>query len=235
MQPVRWVSRKAQNVHVVVVGCGRVGSSLALNLTQAGHTVAVIDRNPEAFRRLGADFSGTTVAGIGFDQDRLLAAGIEQAEALAAVTSGDNSNIVIARVARETYGIDRVVARIYDPRRAAVYQRLGIATVATVAWTTERVLRKILPDEPAVEWVDPAANVVIVERSVPTGWAGHKLAELEIDGVARLVALSRLGASQLPKPEHVAQEGDTVYIAVAGDGLSALDAKFASSPRAAGH
>ena len=141
-------------MHVVVVGCGRVGSSLALNLTQAGHSVAIIDRNPESFRRLGADFSGTTVAGIGFDQDRLLAAGVDRAEALAAVTSGDNSNIVIARVARETYGIDRVVARIYDPRRAAVYQRLGIATVATVAWTTERVLRKILPDEPAVEWVD---------------------------------------------------------------------------------
>jgi trk system potassium uptake protein TrkA len=221
-------------VHVVVVGCGRVGSSLALNLTQAGHSVAIIDRQPEAFRRLGADFSGTTFTGIGFDRDRLAAAGIERAEALAAVTSGDNSNIVIARVARETFGIGRVVARIYDPRRAAVYQRLGIATVATVAWTTERVLRKILPDQPAVEWVDPAANVAIVERSVPANWAGHPLSDIEIDGVARLVALSRMGASQLPKPEHVAQEGDTIYLAVAGDGLTALDAKLATSPKA-GH
>jgi trk system potassium uptake protein TrkA len=115
-----------------------------------------------------------------------------------------------------------------------VYQRLGIATVATVAWTTERVLRKILPDQPAVEWVDPAANVAIVERSVPGTWAGHKLSDLEIDGVARLVALSRLGVSQLPRPDHVAQEGDTLYLAVAGDGLTALDAKLATSPKA-GH
>ena len=129
-------------MHVVIVGCGRVGSALANNLSSAGHTVAIIDKRSEAFARLGSGFTGQAIAGIGFDRDRLLEAGIERAGALAAVTSGDNSNIMIARVARETFGVERVVARIYDPRRAAIYQRLGIPTVATVAWTSERVLRR---------------------------------------------------------------------------------------------
>ena len=119
-------------MHVVIVGCGRVGSAVALDLTGAGHTVAIIDKRPEAFSRLGPNFPGQPITGIGFDRDRLLEAGIERADAVAAVTSGDNSNIMIARVARETYGVERVVARIYDPRRAAIYQRLGIPTVATV-------------------------------------------------------------------------------------------------------
>ena len=130
-------------MHVVIVGCGRVGSALARSLTEGGHTVAIIDKRPEAFGRLPHDFSGQIINGIGFDRDRLIEAGIEEAASLAAVTNGDNSNILIARVARETFGIENVVARIYDPRRAAIYQRLGIATVATVAWTTERVMRRI--------------------------------------------------------------------------------------------
>ncbi len=156
-------------MHVVVVGCGRVGSALARSLTEGGHTVAVIDKRPEAFARLPPGFTGKTIAGIGFDRDRLIEAGIEDAAALASVTNGDNSNILIARVARETFGIENVVARIYDPRRAAIYQRLGIATVATVAWTTERVLRRILPSEAAVEWVDPSARVSLVERTISAG------------------------------------------------------------------
>jgi len=221
-------------VHVVVVGCGRVGSSLALQLTEAGHTVAVIDRKPESFERLGEHFTGQTITGIGFDRDRLLEAGIEGAGALASVTNGDNSNILIARVARETFGIERVVARIYDPRRAAIYQRLGIATVATVAWTTERVLRRIVTDVPGVEWVDPSASVSLVERQVDRSFAGHKLLDIETEhqGV-RVVALSRLGVSQLPTPQLVAQEGDVVYLAVTGDALNRLDALFA--PAKGGH
>ena len=153
-------------MHVVVVGCGRVGSSLALNLLAGEHTVAIIDRRAEAFRRLPADFAGTTVQGIGFDRDRLIEAGIERAGAVAAVTNGDNSNVLVARVARETFGVDRVVARIYDPRRAVIYQRLGFATVATVAWTTDQVMRRLLPDPTDAEWTDPTAKVCIVERQV---------------------------------------------------------------------
>jgi trk system potassium uptake protein TrkA len=222
-------------VHVVIVGCGRVGSAVALNLVGAGHTVAIIDKRAEAFARLGPTFTGQAVAGIGFDRDKLMEAGIERADAVAAVTSGDNSNIMIARVARETFGVERVVARIYDPRRAAIYQRLGIPTVATVAWTSERVLRRILPDEPAVEWVDPSASVMLIERVVAAGWAGHPLRELEADGQMRVMAVSRLGVAKIPGPDLVVQEGDVVYLVVAGDSLSTIDGRLAGPVKAGGH
>lgn len=127
-------------MHIVIMGCGRVGSTLAQTLEQQGHTVAVIDRDPTAFRRLGSGFGGRRVTGIGFDRDTLREAGIEEAGAFAAVSSGDNSNIIAARVAREMFGIENVAARIYDPRRAEVYQRLGIPTVATVRWTADQML-----------------------------------------------------------------------------------------------
>jgi len=214
-------------VHVVVVGCGRVGSSLATGLIEAGHSVAIIDKRPEAFDRLGQGFTGQAIAGIGFDRDRLTEAGIEKAAALAAVTNGDNSNIMIARVARETFGVERVVARIYDPRRAAIYQRLGIPTVATVSWASERVLRHILPELAAVDWVDPSAKVCLIERAVPASWAGHLVSDLEEPGRARLVAIGRLGVAQIPKSDLVAQEGDIAYVAVGGDAIAAFDERLA--------
>ena len=221
-------------MHVVIVGCGRVGSSLARNLVEEGHTVSVIDRKRVAFERLGADFPGDTFAGIGFDRDLLVKAGIEKAEAVAAVTNGDNSNILVARVARETFGIDRVVARIYDPRRAAIYQRLGIATVAPALWTTERVLRRLVPESAAVEWVDPSAKVSLVERSLARAWAGHLVLDVERDGV-RVVAVSRLGSALLPTEKMVAQEGDVVYLAVAHDALGHLDELIAGPAAGHGH
>ncbi len=208
-------------VHVVIVGCGRVGSSLARQLEEAGHTVAVVDRKSDAFQRLGPDFKGQTISGIGFDRDVLLSAGIERAEALAAVTNGDNSNILVARVARENFGIERVVARIYDPRRAAIYQRLGIATVATVSWTTERVLRRMLPEQHSTEWIDPSAKVSLVERTLPSRWAGKQVLELETLGI-RVVAISRLGESMLPTTSLVAQQGDIVYLAVPSSAVAGL-------------
>jgi trk system potassium uptake protein TrkA len=220
-------------VHVVIVGCGRVGSSLAHTLVDDGHTVAIIDRKSSAFERLRPGFAGEALAGIGFDRDLLMKAGIERAGALAAVTNGDNSNILVARVARETFGIERVVARIYDPRRAAIYQRLGIATVAPALWTTERVLRRLVPDGPSVEWVDPSAKVSLVERSLGRAWAGHKLSEIESDGV-RVAALSRLGAASLPSANVVVQEGDVVYLVVSSDALDHLDA-LVHEPAASGH
>jgi len=221
-------------VHVVIVGCGRVGSSLARDLTAGGHTVAIIDRRAESFSRLGPDFTGQTIQGIGFDRDRLTEAGVEGAGALAAVTSGDNSNILIARVARETFGIDRVVARIYDPRRAMIYQRLGIPTVATVAWTTERVLRRVLPDEEGIEWVDPSAKVMVVERVVASGWAGRSVDEIELPGLLRVVAVGRYGTSSIPKAGAVLQDGDVMHLAVAGDELAKVDAHLAG-PATGGH
>jgi trk system potassium uptake protein TrkA len=225
-----------QDVHVVVVGCGRVGSGLAATLESEGHSVAVIDRQSSAFRRLPPDFKGKTIRGIGFDRQRLKEAGIEEAGALAAVTNGDNSNIVVARVAREAFEIEHVVARIYDSRRAAIYERLGIPTVATVQWTTERVLRRILPDAHAVEWVDPSAKVCMVERTVPAHWAGRLLSAIEMPGAARVIAVSRLGESSIPDERSVAQEGDVVWVTVAGDRLDEFEKHLTdgSSP-AGGH
>jgi trk system potassium uptake protein TrkA len=197
--------------------------------------VAVVDRRPEAFGRLGPGFTGQTVSGIGFDRDRLAEAGIEGAGALAAVTNGDNSNILVARVARETFGIERVVARIYDPRRAAIYQRLGIPTVATVAWTTERVLRRILPDEAAVEWVDASAKVLLVERQVQRSWSGHLVSHVDVPGRWRVVSVTRLGVGQVPKDDLVLQDGDSVHLAVAGDAVGELDDRLAAGPGKGGH
>jgi len=196
---------------------------LAQAIEAAGHTVAIIDRKETAFRRLDPEFSGKRLIGVGFDRDRLEEAGIKDAGAVASVTNGDNSNIMIARVAKETYGIDRVVARIYDPRRAAIYERLGIPTVATVQWTIERVLRRILPESPSVEWIDPSAKVCLIERVVPTKWAGRRVGELDVESQAKVVALSRLGVAQLCGTELVIQDGDVVYVAISGDHIDSFD------------
>jgi len=222
-------------VHVVVVGCGRVGSGLASTLESEGHSVAVIDKRPQAFARLPTGFQGRRIVGIGFDRSRLLEAGIEQAAAVAAVTNGDNSNIVVARVAREAFQVERVVARIYDSRRAAIYERLGIPTVATVQWATERVLRRILPDAPGVEWIDPSARVCVVERPIPSAWAGHPLGEVEVPGVARVMGLTRLGEATVPTDSVVLQEGDVVWASVAGDRIDDYDKVLQSGPGKGGH
>ena len=222
-------------MHVVVVGCGRVGSGLARVLEDTGHSVAVIDKQAKAFRRLPEGFAGRMIQGVGFDRDRLREAGIEEAGALAAVTSGDNSNIMVARTAREVFGLERVIARIYDPRRAAIYEKLGIPTIATVQWTTDRVLRRILPDAPSTEWTDPSAGVVLVERPVAASWAGRRLADLDIEGLARVAALSRLGVGQVPTADLVTQEGDVVYVTVAADRLEELDAHLSGNGVAGGH
>ncbi len=212
-------------MHVVIVGCGRVGSTLGRELVSAGHTVAVVDRKAEAFSRLGESFTGQKIMGIGFDRDVLIEAGIQKAGALAAVTNGDNSNILIARVAREEFGIERVVARIYDPKRAEIYERLGIATVATVKWTSERILRRILPDLPAVEWTDPSAKVVLVERELPKAIVGTRVLSLD-SAIARVVAIRRLGTAIIPTADTVVQEGDVAYVAAEIKSLETFDKSF---------
>jgi trk system potassium uptake protein TrkA len=209
-------------VHVVVVGCGRVGSELAGTLEKDGHTVAVVDKNPSAFRRLPRGFGGRTVVGFGFDRDHLTEAGIERAGALAAVTNGDNSNILTARIARENFGIERVVARIYDPRRAAIYQRLGIHTVATVTWATDQVLRRLLPEGERTDWVDPSGKVSVVTWELPAAWAGKKLAALNEPGKFWLTAITRLGEARIVATGAVGQEGDVLSFMVAADSLDAL-------------
>jgi len=217
-------------VHVVVVGCGRVGSELAGHLEQAGHDVAIIDKRATAFRRLPSSFTGRRIVGLGFDRECLLDAGIEEAGAAAAVTNGDNSNILVARIARETFGVERVVARIYDPRRAVIYQRLGIPTVATVAWTTDQVVRRLLPGQQPHDWIDPSARVCLVERSLPTAWAGEKLAALSEPGRFLLTAITRFGEAQVVDGRLVAQEGDVLFFVASTGALDALRERLEQGP-----
>jgi trk system potassium uptake protein TrkA len=213
-------------MHVIVVGCGRVGSEMAANMDNDGHSVAVIDKNKNAFRRLPERWSGRAVHGLGFDRDHLQQAGIEQADALAAVTSGDNSNILTARIARETYEVERVVARIYDPRRALIYQRLGIPTVATVTWTTDQITRRLFPEEATVEWADPSGDLLLVERTLPNGWAGQRLSEAGFSERIRVPALVRAGRPHLVDGDTVGHEGDTLHVMVYKDALDELDEKL---------
>lgn len=222
-------------MHVVVVGCGRVGAGLARNLEESGHSVAVVDRKAKALERLPEGFGGRTVVGVGFDRDRLIAAGIEEATALAAVTNGDNSNILVARVAKETFGVERVVARIYDPRRAKIYERLGIPTIATVEWATERVLQRVMPDRPAVEWIDPSAKVCLIERPIPSHWAGHRLEELDLGGHVRVAAVTRLGESAVAGASTILQDGDVVHACVSGESIERFDQHLATVPAKGGH
>jgi trk system potassium uptake protein len=217
-------------VHVVIMGCGRVGSALARSLEEGDHSVAVIDREAAAFRRLSPDFQGRTVTGVGFDRDTLVEAGIERAHGFAAVSSGDNSNIIAARVARETFGIDNVVARIYDARRAAVYQKLGIPTVATVRWTADQVLRRLLPQGLETEWRDPSGQVVLAEIAVAPTWVGQRVTRLEADAGCRVALLTRLGEGLLPGADTVVQEGDLVHAAVLAEQMDAVTAVFGDGP-----
>jgi trk system potassium uptake protein TrkA len=204
-------------VHIVVMGCGRVGSAVARNLERVGHSVAIIDQNADAFRRLGPDFAGEQVTGIGFDRATLTKAGIERASAFAAVSSGDNSNIIAARVARETFGLQHVVARIYDPRRAEVYERLGIPTVATVPWTAHRLLSVLLGDKHVEDWRDPSGSVALVQVAVDEGWIGRKLSEFEVASGARVAFITRFGKGVLPTKSTVVQDGDLVHVLLTDD------------------
>lgn len=215
-------------MHVVVVGCGRVGSALASSLEASGHTVAVVDKAASGFARLPDSYRGLKVEGYGFDRGTLTAAGIEKASALAAVTNGDNSNIVTARVARECFGIDHVVARIYDPRRAAVFQRLGIPTVATVAWTTDQVLRRLLPTEEHSEWLDATGAVALVEIAVPATLAGSKVGSMNDPGSWWLTTITRLGKARVTTGDLRLQEGDIAHFVVASDAVSRLRERLAA-------
>jgi trk/ktr system potassium uptake protein len=217
-------------MRVVIMGCGRVGSSLAAGLERQGHEVAVIDRDAKAFRRLSADFRGQQVCGIGFHRDVLRRAGVERASAFAAVSNGDNSNIIAARVARETFGIERVVARIYDARRAEVYERLGIPTVATVPWTTDRFMRMLLPDGISSAWRDPSGTVAVVQLPVHEGWAGHPVEELQQATGGRVAFILRFGSGLLPTPDTVIQAEDTIYMAVVSGTVGDVTAAAASEP-----
>lgn len=217
-------------MYVVIMGCGRVGSSLARALTRLGHQVTVIDRDPTAFRRLGDDFPGERVTGVGFDREVLTRAGIDRADAFAAVSSGDNSNIISARVAREMFGVERVVARIYDAKRAEVYERLGIPTIATVPWTTDRFLRSIIGDNATTTWRDPTGTVAVTQLALHEDWFGRTVRDLERALGVRVAFVLRFGRGLLPESKTIVQAEDVVYVAATSGSVGEVVALAAEPP-----
>jgi trk system potassium uptake protein TrkA len=212
------------------MGCGRVGSTLAHHLERVGHSVSIIDQTPSAFRRLGDNFRGKTIAGMGFDKETLIDAGIEGADAFAAVSSGDNSNIIAARVARENFGVEHVVARIYDARRAEVYERLGIPTVATVPWTASRLLKRLLGGNIDEEWRDPTGHIVMLHVVLDEAWVAHKLTEFEQATGVRVALISRFGKGELPTAHTVLQAGDELHVTATDDMTDAVREVAANGP-----
>jgi trk system potassium uptake protein TrkA len=222
-------------VHIVIMGCGRVGSTIAHILEAQGHSVSVIDRDPEAFRKLSSGFKGTRITGIGYDREVLAQAGIERADGFAAISSGDNSNVIAARVARESFGVQRVVARIYDPRRADVYQRLGIPTVATVRWTADQMLRRLLPEGAEPLWRDPTGAVVLAEVACVADWLGEKVSALEDMAQTRIAFISRMGQAMIPAQGTVLQEGDVLHVVAEEGDLQRIAALFCQPIPGKGH
>lgn len=196
------------------MGCGRVGAALSLTLVKLGHEVAVIDRDPTAFHRLGPDFPGECVVGQGFDRDVLLRSGVKRADAFAAVSSGDNSNIISARVCKEIFGVPKVVARIYDHKRAKVYERLGVPTVTTVPWATERFLFAITEASEITTWRDPSGGIEVTALPRHAQWAGKAVKRFEEATSSRVVFLHRFGEAILPTGKTILQDEDVVYAAV---------------------
>lgn len=218
-------------MHIVIMGCGRVGSMLARALEKRGHDIAVIDQNRDAFRRLGPEFAGRTVKGVGFDPEVLREARITEAEGFAAVSSGDNSNILSARVVRETFEVHNVVARIYDPGRAEVYERLGIPTVATVRWTADQVMRRLLPTGTEPHWRDPSGSVRLAEMHVNPGWVGYRVDQIERRADTRVPFLFRIGSGMVPRDDTVFQDGDLLYVAVSNQRLGEVEAVLGAPPK----
>ena len=212
------------------MGCGRVGSLIATALDADGHSVAVIDMDPKAFSRLPANFSGRRVTGFGMDRGALKQAGIKDAYAFAAVSSGDNSNVIAARIAQEVFHVEHVVARIYDPQRAFVYERLGIPTVATVKRTAESVMRRMLPPDASVIWTHPTGEVSLVTATPEESWYGMAFPIVEELTGERIAFVSRLGTIIPARPDLVIQEHDQLYFAVAGNNSTRLRDTLTNEP-----
>lgn len=217
-------------MHVIIAGCGRVGSELATNLERLENTVAVVDKNAKAFERLRSGFNGRKIVGFVFDRDVLEEAGIKEADAFASVTNGDNSNIVSARMAKEHYRVPQVVARIYDPRRAQIYQRLGIQTVATVRWTTDQILRLLLPADVPVEYTLDNGEVVITGLPAPAELVGRRAVDVDLDKRRRVVAVSRFGVPRIPDRTLTIQDGDILHISVVRGDAGELDETLKQIP-----
>ncbi|MGC4174122.1 potassium channel family protein [Demequina sp.] len=220
-------------MHIVIMGCGRTGATLAGQFEARGHTVAIIDLVADAFRRLPSGFEGLRITGVGFDRETLQAAGVENAYAFAAVSDGDNSNILAARVVRETYGVENVVARIADPGRAEVYRRLGIPTVAPVPWTSQQIVARLLPGDLGALYEDTSTGVAMRRLKFNDGWIGRSVVSLEAATGTRAAYLVRFGEALLPQPDTLIQDGDDVFAIVPESAASGVERVLSKPPKAA--
>lgn len=198
----------------VIVGCGRVGARLSSELSRAGHDVTVIDKDPTAFQRLGPTYRGQTIEGVGFDRNALIRAGIERADGFASVTNGDNTNIVSARVARYVFRVPMVVTRIYDPRRAEIYRRLGIQTISPTDWGATRIGELLLHPGVVTQLTMGHGEVSVVEYVVSEHLDGHRVDELTIPGEVSVAGLVREGRAIVPTPGTRFRLGDILYLSV---------------------
>lgn len=199
---------------IIIVGCGRVGSALTLDLSLRGHQVTVIDNDPLAFESLGTSFKGEKVVGVGFDREILIKAGIQQADALAAVTVSDEANVVAARIAKQVFRVPRVAARVYDPRKAEIYRRLGISTISPVAVGSARLAELISYTNLDTKLSLGSGEVEIVEVEVPIGLAGRLVSDVEVPAEVRVVSLTRSGKTIIPSLKTGFQPGDLLHLAV---------------------
>jgi trk/ktr system potassium uptake protein len=210
-------------VHVVIMGCGRVGAELTVQLSKAGHTVCIIDKRPEAFHRLPPGFNAKTFVGIGFDREVLEEAGIKDADAFIAVSNGDNSNIVSARIAREHFRVPTVIARIYDPRRAEIYERLDIPTVATVRWAAKQIQYLLFHGKEQMRDTLAGGSLLHLQVEVQDHLVGKRVSTVESEGKVEVIGVDRGGSGFIPKPDSTFQDGDVAHFIVQKDAVETFD------------
>ena len=209
-------------MNVIIIGCGRVGEQLAYILSDEGHTVTVVDYDPRALARLTDRFKGQCVKGIGFDRDVLIKAGIEEADAFAATSSSDNANIVAARIAREVFHVPRVVARLYDPHRAEIYQRLGLRTISSTTWGAERIRELLTHAELDPVFTFGSGEVCVLSLEVPPHLIGRVVKDLTISGEISVTALTRHEHAFIPFSGTEFLAGDILHLTVAVSAMAQL-------------
>src|SRR5712691_9618141 len=210
-------------MHVVIMGCGRVGAAVTVQLAKAGHSVAIIDKRHEAFDSLTPGFEAKKVVGFCFDREVLEEAGIKESGAFVAVSSGDNSNIVSARIAREHYHVEKVIARLYDPRRAEIYERLNIPTVASVRGAAQQIQFLLFHGKEEMRDSVAGGSLLHYALEVPDHLIGKPVASVEADGRVDVSAVERGGAGFLPTRGSTFQKGDIAHFLVTRDAMEELD------------
>ncbi len=213
-------------MHIVIMGCGRVGSRLARRLERQGHSVAIIDKNPEAFHLLGLDFKGKVVEGVGFDKETLIKAGIEKADAFIAVSSGDNSNFVSSRIAKDHFRVPKVVTRIYDPRRADIYRHVGVPTVAPVTWGINKIFDLLFLARTHSEYTFGSGEVELMQFEVPTNLEGRLVRDFDVPGEIQITAIERSGAPFIPVAGTSLERNDVLSVAVARTSMAKFEKLF---------